>query len=272
MLVSLAMVGLGWAFVAHSSGGEHGEHSFLGVNGSPVARLVSRMVTERGDDAFHGGATHDIKFQPQTGAGKVVARVVGERGVSGVGGRNDGGESAKAAYSRDVGRWVAAARALDPGNFDALLTHCHYLLEGGFAVEVGGEDSDGEEYRGDQGVQVSQKADNSQKVADAVREFLRTSPLNDKTAWYSAAAAVQMLHEVDPVHFGVRRSSQLIRLNSLMRMLIEGGDRCPVVWGGEDDVQASRQFAVALLHNLEEATRDGAGGGKNTLFKSTDRP
>lgn len=247
--------------------------SFLGISGSPMARLVSRMVTDRGDDALHGGATHDVRFSPQTAPGRIVAKVAGGRGELGAKNRRRGKGGVKEAYSKDVGRWVTVARDLDPGNFDALLAYCHYLHEGGFPVEVegdfGGERAAGFPKNGDDPVSLEDRRKN---VALAVREFFKNSPLSDKSAWYSAAAAAQMLHEVDPAHFGLRRGSQMRRLRALMKMLVQGGDACGVTWGSEADAAAARQFAVALIHSLDEAEETRQEDGKNTLFKRTEIP
>jgi hypothetical protein len=249
------------------------DYSFLGVDGSPIARLISRMVVDKGDDSFHGGATHDVKFEPQTAAGRLVAKVAGSRGVEGAVKRHGTDGKVGKAYSDDTGAWVGLARRLDPGNYDALLTHAHYIYEGGFAVEMGDGKGEVASWAGD-GVQVSGDEVNSRekKVARLIHDFLNNAPLTDKTAWYSAAAGVHWLFEVEPWRYGLRRPKQLNRVRGLMQMLVAGGDSCPVVWGSGEDVAAARQFANALVANMEEAIANQKNAPKNTLFKTGDIP
>jgi len=258
-------------------------YSFAGFAGSPLARLVSRLVTDRADDAFHGGATHDVRFRPATIPGEILLKIAISRGIQGAKERHQSTDQVKRSYSRDVGRWVKIARKLDPGNFDALLTDCNYIFEGGFDVELG--DANGESEAGSPGgtqgeeketrtISPSEVSKRKKNVAAAVREYLKKTPLTDKTAWYCAVAAAHMLHEVEPSHFGWRRKNQLLKLEGLGRMLIFEGDKCGEVWGGEADMEASRQFARALQFNLSEVMAESSDNNipKNTLFKTPNIP
>lgn len=249
-------------------------YSFLGTAGSPMARLLSRLLTDKGDDAFHGGATHDVRFQPQTAAGSFVAKVARQRGVAGAAERQPTSAEVKSAYSQNVGKWVTMARKLDPGNFDALLTHCHYIFEGGFEVEVGDEEehhhSVGKASSAPSLISESEMRGRKKAVARAVREYFQQAPMTDKAAWYSAAAAAHMLHEVEPAHYGIAREKRLTKLKAVSKMFINGGDACTVVWGGKDDAAAARQFAVGLAYSLDEVLEKPEL--KNTLFKTQDIP
>lgn len=243
-------------------GGGERPYSFMGVSGSPIARILSRVVTDHADSSLHGGATHDVRFVPETWGGGVIKSMTdcgrgGERRNAATGG------PANRAYSKDVGKWARIARNLDPGNFDALLVHCHYVNEGAFQIERPGEHGGDGHPHGEGGTPVKTTAGEARERAssEAILEFFRTARLTDKTSWYNAAVAAQMLHEAEPHRFGVTRKRRLAKLGAVVGMLISNGDACPVLWGSQEDADAARKFAGAILSSIREAE----GGGEEKI-------
>lgn len=228
-------------------------YSFMGFSGSPAARIMSRLVIDHADSAFHGGATHDVRFNPETRLGRMILEVSQGRGEAG---QPRGDTQGRDAYSRNVGKWVRISRGLDPGNFDALLTECHYLSEGSFAVDI---EHDEEERVSENWSEVASgngrggEESKQKEIARAIRSFFKTAAFDDKASLYNAAIAVQMLSEVEPWAFGVRESQRSNKVLSLVDLFIENGDRCSVTWGAPEDAKAARKFAVAVRETIRES-------------------
>lgn len=241
-------------------------YSFMGIQGSPAARILSRLIIDHADSAFHGGATHDVRFEPETGLGRMILAVSGGRGESGSGGRMRGESRGMDAYSQNVGKWVRFARHLDPGNFDALLTECHYITEGVFAVEVESEGSGGEMVE-QKNIEEGEKQSRKRQSAKAIHEFFAAARLSDKTSLYNAAVAVQMLNEVEPWKFGIRKEKRMNKVLALVDLFLKIGDECKLVLGSTEDSEAAKKFAVAVRENIKSG---GSGGwkseGKKTPF------
>lgn len=232
----------------------------LAVKDGWGARWISRTLTDQADDAYHGGAKHDVKFSPKTKMGMVVNELVENRGEAGRGGRQKSDEAAQESYSRAVRNWLKFARDVDPSNFNAFFIYYSWLIEGFSTVEVG-VDSENEEVDFDQklnvqnsGAIVPNRQDQDLREAEvAAGMFLKKAKLQNSLDCSNATVALWMKYELELKNFPERKNREgLAEVLRKMKSLRSLGEYLGVGKANSYDREQGQQYANALIHNIEE--------------------
>jgi hypothetical protein len=228
-----------------------------GVMDSHFSRMFSRMLSDQGDDAYHGGAKHDVKFRPVTPLGRFVQALTAARSEEGSEGRQKYDTRAQLAYSRAVEKWLRFAFLIDPSNFNAFFIYYNYLVEDYASVEVSGADNVGVD-------EIQSVIDRSSsgrlglredlKLArEATKKYLQSSSLRNPLECYNAAVGVWMLFEVRTSLGEIsNREEGLAEVRRKMHALMTLGDSLELGRGHPDDTSQSRQYAQAILTRVGE--------------------
>lgn len=227
----------------------------LGLKGSWAARWLSRTLTDQADDAYHGGAKHDVKFSPVTPLGKLVERVVGGRGEDGRTGRQRSDEQAQLAYAQSVRNWLQFARDIDPSNFNSFFVYHNWLVEGFAEVEVGGNDGHSDEDPLPTSTKTVSGEDlqNLREAMDAVSVFLQNIRLHNSLDCTNAAIAVWMEYETETKLFPERKSKDRLKdVLRKMQTMVSLGDYLGRGRSNSYDFDQSRQYANAIIRSISD--------------------
>lgn len=230
----------------------------LGLKDGWGARWISRMLTDQADDAYHGGAKHDIKFSPKTKMGRWIEKTVDTRGESGREGRQRADEEAQLAYSLAVKNWLRFARDIDPSNFNSFFVYYNWLVEGFTGVEVG--DGDGEdlsdelfEEKENPVLGIGKRDRDLREALEAADVFLQNVKLQNSLDCTNAAVALWMKYEAELSLFPKDKDRDSLKETlAKMRTLEALGKRLGVGKANAYDVEQSDQYARALMKNISE--------------------
>jgi hypothetical protein len=246
-----------------------------GVVDSHLTRTLSRMLSDQADDAYHGGAKHDIKFRPFTPFGRFVQGFVGAREEEARKGRQKADSRAQRAYSQAVKKWLAFAFSIDPSNFNAFFIYYNYLAEDYADVEIsdGGEPEGGEVEDESQATaryaqRVGRQAGNDglKEAKVATKAYLRNAKLNNSLECYNAAVGVWMLFDAKTALGEITdRRDGLVETRRKMQSLFSLGESRGAGRAHPKDVDGARQYARAILVRLAEAV-EVQGASKKTPF------
>lgn len=234
----------------------------LGLKDGWGARWISRLLTDQADDAYHGGAKHDIKFSPKTKIGRLIEKTVDTRGESGRTGRQRADEEAQLAYSLAVKNWLRFARDIDPSNFNSFFVYYNWLVEGFTGVEVGedGGEKEGEDFGGelfekkeDAVLGIGKRDRDLREALAAVDMFLQNVKLQNSLDCTNAAVALWMKYEAElSLSPKGKDRASLRETLAKMRTLEALGKRLGVGKANTYDVEQSDQYARALMKNISE--------------------
>jgi hypothetical protein len=253
----------------------------LGIKGGWIARAVSRTLTEHADDAYHGGARHDIRFSPKTRLGQLMGGIVDQRGEGGREGRQRADDAAQRTYSEQVKAWLRFSRDIDPSNFNAFFVYYTWLSEGMNKVEVGEEEDDGDEFGGiveevtkstgtslenrseaghDDGGYLAKNnngeaivsAENLDEVLEASKIYLKNTTLANSLECHNATIGIWMEYEARiKANPSQKTRSEIINTLIKMRAISALGDYLGEGRAHLEDVAQSRQYARALIKNID---------------------
>jgi hypothetical protein len=217
------------------------------------------MLSDQGDDAYHGGAKHDVKFRPVTPLGLFVQGLTGARGEEGREGRQKYDDKAQMAYAKAVEKWLKFSFLIDPSNFNAFFIYYNYLVEDYASVEVSGENGghEGEDDLVDLVKRAQRDAlverEDIKMAREVTKTYLKNTTLKNSLECYNAAVGVWMLFEVRTSLGEIEnRMDGLADVRRRMNTLISLGDERGLGRGHPEDTKQSRQYAQAILTRIGE--------------------
>lgn len=233
----------------------------LGLKGSWGARWLSRTLTDKADDAYHGGAKHDVKFSPKTGIGSIVNNLASSRGEEGRKGRQRSDDGAQEAYSLAVKKWLRFARDIDPSNFNAFFVYHNWLVEGFSTVEVGEdghEENQPDDLKSNGGAPMGgfQRIASLQEALEASDIFFMNLKLENKLDCSNACIGLWMRYETEiQLHPQKRSIDSLSEMLAKMKSLRALGEKLGEGVASPYDTNQSTQYANALIKNIGEFIR-----------------